>query len=114
MKFVRSLSTMKSTIDCVDSAWVTFLRTSLPCPATVGPYAVWPSCSRRSITGCHREPSWQPPCTSTKVYEFSAVDCGHQRSQQYPSQLDLTDESPATGHEGTGPFRSPLWRVSLS
>src|SRR6478609_6880694 len=67
---------MKSTIDCVDSAWVTFLGTSLPCPATVGPYAVWPSRSRRSMTGRHREPSWQPPCTSTKVYEFSVADCG--------------------------------------
>src|SRR6266850_2294485 len=76
MKSVRSLPTMKSTIDCVDSAWVTFLGTSLPCPATVGPYAVWPSCSSRSITGCHREPSWQPPCTSTNVYESSVSDCG--------------------------------------
>src|ERR1700730_9649629 len=76
MKSVRSLSKMKSTIDRVDSAWVTFLGTPLPCPAAVGPYAVWPSCSRRSITGCHREPSWQPPCTSTNVYELLVADRG--------------------------------------
>src|SRR5258705_585940 len=76
MKSVSPMSTMKSTIDWVSSAWVTIFGTPLPCPATVGPYAVWPSCSRRSITGCHREPSWQPPCTSTKVYEFSVTDCG--------------------------------------
>src|SRR4051794_16607657 len=75
MKSVRSKSMMKSTIDWVSSAWVTFLATSLPCPATVGAYAVWPSFSSRSITGCHREPSWQPPCTSTKVYEFTVGDC---------------------------------------
>src|SRR3982074_666571 len=76
MKSVRSLSKMKSTIDCVESAWVMFLGTSLPCPATVGPYAVWPSCSRCSITGYQRDPSWQPPCTNTNVYEFSVADCG--------------------------------------
>ena len=57
IKSVRFLSRMKSTTDWVDSAWVTFLATSFPWPATVGAKAVWPSRSRCSITGRHVEPS---------------------------------------------------------
>ena len=43
-----------------------------------------------------------------------AIRSGQVAETDILPQLDLTDESPATGHEGTGPFRSPLWRVSLS
>src|SRR6202035_3635873 len=96
MKSVRSLPTMKSKIDSVDSAWVTFLGTPLPCPATVGPYAVWPSCSRCSITGCQRDPSWQPPCTSTNVHEFSVAGRGSSTvtTESFPTRYETTRYEP--------------------
>src|SRR5882757_1676415 len=64
---VRSRLTMKSTIDRVDWAWLTRLQTPFPCPATVGPKALWPWCCRRLITRFQTDPSRHDPWTKTKV-----------------------------------------------
>jgi hypothetical protein len=58
---------MKSTIDWLDSAWLTFLSTPLPWPATVGPKALWPWRFKRSMTLFHADPSCQDPWIRTNV-----------------------------------------------
>src|SRR5208282_4908960 len=60
-------STMKRTMDFVQSAWETFRAADLPCPAIVGAKALCPLLARCGTVGSHAAPSCQEPCTKTYV-----------------------------------------------